>query len=217
MAHLKVISELLIGLDLDTADGGKAGPPFELPYGLTLPEREKDRWRHHLDVVTAARRLAVTLEGPAAPDGSREQVILKGLAERDSAALAVLAALRQGSSPPAVTGFAKVQQILDEGLRGLALECFGHNEFWHTDEGQFIAAASAAGLRAVKPGDGARSNLVLALRGDKPFGSDTGTPGGGFRRMPGGRAPIDPTRIDFIKQWIERPPCCRTCRANQSD
>ena len=34
-----------------------AGPPFELPYTLNLPDREEDRWRMHLDVSRASVRL----------------------------------------------------------------------------------------------------------------------------------------------------------------
>jgi hypothetical protein len=33
----------------------KAGPPFEMPYTLTLPSREADRWRAHRDLLTSSR------------------------------------------------------------------------------------------------------------------------------------------------------------------
>jgi hypothetical protein len=206
MSHLKAISELMVGLDLDAAGTRrKAGPPFELPYGLALPEREKDRWRRHVDVLTAARRLALELEASLASAANGEQVVLKALAERDSSALADLAELRNGKPPPAAVGFAKVRQILDEGLRGFPLMQFGHDEFWRIDEAKF-PTVTAAGLPVITPSDGASSNLVKALGGNAPFGSDIGTAGAALRRMPAGRAPIDPTRVAFIKQWIDALP-----------
>lgn len=201
MSHLKAISELLVTLDLDAAGGTKAGPPFELPYGLTLPEREKDRWRGHIDVLTAARLLARTLEASPPSDGS-EQAVLQALAERDSATLADLEELRQGRPPLPRIGFGKVGQILDEGLRGFPLVRAAHDEFWRVEEVEFLTKMPA-GMTAVKPGDGASSNLVKALRAEAPFGADTGTAGGLIRRMPAGRAPIDPTRIAFIEEWID--------------
>jgi rubrerythrin len=205
MSHVKELSELLVGLDLDTTGASKAGPPFELPYGLTLPEREKDRFRRHLDVLSAARRLALTLETTLAAGASgaeKERAILAAMAERDALASAELDQLRQGLTPPLVTGFAKVRRILDEALRGFPLARTGHDEFWRVDEEQFPAAAPA-GFPAVTPGDGANSNLVKALRGEAPFGSDLGAAGAFLRRMPAGRAPVDPTRIAFIEQWID--------------
>ncbi len=205
MSHLKAISELLVGLDIDSAGSGKAGPPFELPYGLTLPDREKDRWRRHVDVLTAARRLALELEASIASAAPSEQAVLSALTARDGAALADLAELRDGKPPLATSGFAKVRQILDEGLRGFPLMRFGHDEFWRVDEGKF-PAVTAAGFPVISPGDGANSNLVKALSGEAPFGMDIGTAGAGFRRMPAGRAPVDPTRVAFIRQWIDALP-----------
>jgi len=34
-----------------------AGPPFQMPYTLDIPERESDRWRWHRDLLFAARDL----------------------------------------------------------------------------------------------------------------------------------------------------------------
>jgi hypothetical protein len=32
-----------------------AGPPFELPDSLSVPDREPDRWLRHLDMIEASR------------------------------------------------------------------------------------------------------------------------------------------------------------------
>jgi hypothetical protein len=202
MGNLKGISELLVGLDLDAPGGLKAGPTFELPYALALPDREKDRWRRHADVLTAARALAITLETSVPPGADNEAAILGALAGRDNTALADLEEMRKGNSPVAATGFAKVRQILDEGLRGFPLARVGHDEFWRVDD-ETKLPASVVGQVPLKPGDGANSNLIKALKGEAPFGVDLGTPGGSLRRMPAGRAPIDPARIDFIEKWID--------------
>jgi hypothetical protein len=201
MGNLKGISELLVGLDLDAPGGLKAGPTFELPYALALPEREKDRWRRHVDVLTAARALAVELELSLAPGAEGEAAILTALAGRDSAALVDLEELRKGNPPVAAAGFAKVRQILDEGLRGFPLAQVVHDEFWRVADETKIP--SVVGHVPLKPGDGANSDLVKALKGEAPFGSDLGTPGRSLRRMPAGRAPIDPSRINFIEKWID--------------
>ena len=200
MSHVKAAGELLVRLDLDeTGAGGKAGAPFELPYALVLPDPERDRWRHHLDVLTAAENLA----GKIAPKGGDDEAaVLAVFRERDGAARSVLEALLAGTPAPAVRGFEKVRQILDEGLRGFPIQNAPHDAFWHKSEADFVAE-SPAGLPAVEPGNGRDSNLVKALRGEAPFGSDLGTSGGFIKRMPAGRAPIDPTRIAFIEKWID--------------
>jgi hypothetical protein len=51
-------------------------------------------------------------------------------------------------------------------------------------------------------GDGAHSNLVLALKGQAPFGKNLGVPGAKFRRMPAGLDPVPADSIRDIEQWI---------------
>jgi hypothetical protein len=199
MSHIKGISELLIQLPLDGGGTTKAGPPFELPYVLALPEREKDRWRVHLDVLTAARRLAANIEAdfdPAAPAAAAERALLSTLAEGDVAALTDLEALRQGQAPPVGNPTTKVRRILDEAVRGFPPPKaeYGHGAFWR--ESAFPDVDVFDTTPAVKRGDGTNSNLVRALRGELA----------GMRRMPAGRAPVDPNRIDFIKHWIDGLP-----------
>ena len=44
---------------------------------------------------------------------------------------------------------------------------------------------------------------MKALRGEAPFGADTGTASGIFRRMPAGRPAVKPQQIDLIQKWID--------------
>ncbi|WP_181150028.1 ferritin-like domain-containing protein [Ensifer aridi] len=205
MSHMKSISELLVGLDLHEAGAARAGPPFELPYDLALPDRERDRWRYHIDVLVAARRLVSLLEASRAAAAVAEQAVLSALAERDSVALNELFELCKGNSPSVAAGFAKVRSILDESLRGFPLSGVGHEAFWRVDAADF-PSAKPAGLAAIEPGNSANSNLIKALRGEPPFGTDMGAVGGAFRRMPAGRAPVDPSRLAFIERWIDALP-----------
>jgi Ferritin-like len=49
-------------------DAANAGPPFELPYTLALPDDERDRWRLHLALLDASRALIgdiVAASGPS--------------------------------------------------------------------------------------------------------------------------------------------------------
>ena len=136
------------------------------------------------------------------PGADGEAAILTALAGRDSTALVDLEEMRKGNPPAAATGFAKVRQILDEGLRGFPLARVGHDEFWRVDD-ETKLPSSVAGQVPLKPGDGSNSNLIKALKGEAPFGVDLGTPGGALRRLPAGRAPIEPARIKFIEKWID--------------
>ena len=52
-------------------------------------------------------------------------------------------------------------------------------------------------------GDGAGSNLVKALKGESPFGADSGNPDADFNRMPSGLSQVPPAAIAFIEEWID--------------
>ncbi|MGE5765353.1 MAG: ferritin-like domain-containing protein [Mycobacterium leprae] len=72
MYNLRALSGLLVRLPVSTdrPDGHRAGPPFQMPYSLTLPSMEADRWRLHRDLLDAAERLITQLQGvTAAGDG----------------------------------------------------------------------------------------------------------------------------------------------------
>ena len=83
MYQLRTIAGLLVRLPLDDAepDGPRAGPPFQMPYTLALPRRERDRWRVHRDLLDASSSVLARLkERGVSGDG---QDYLLALAQSD--------------------------------------------------------------------------------------------------------------------------------------
>jgi hypothetical protein len=78
MYNLRVIASTLVQLPLDAADpnGLHAGPPFEMPYTLDIPERESDRWLLQRDLLQAARIAIEELKPMASSDGLRFLIAL---------------------------------------------------------------------------------------------------------------------------------------------
>jgi len=64
MYNLRAIAGILVTLPL-CIDGGAelAGPPFEVPYTLALPDWDSDKWRVQRDLVRASERLINDLDG----------------------------------------------------------------------------------------------------------------------------------------------------------
>ncbi|MEZ6141573.1 MAG: ferritin-like domain-containing protein [Zavarzinella sp.] len=52
---LREIAIQLATLPLAAGGTDTAGPPFELPYTLVMPDHESDRWRLHRDLINASR------------------------------------------------------------------------------------------------------------------------------------------------------------------
>jgi len=70
-AGLKGISKKLVQLPLKAEGSSQeraAALPFELPYTLVLPDREPDRWRLHLALITSARGLIEKIEEASGSD-----------------------------------------------------------------------------------------------------------------------------------------------------
>ncbi len=87
MRALTTIADVLTGLDRTALPRkGKAGPPFELLDSLSLPARDEERWRWHLqrhqefDVIVDALlpneppETQAVLDGLKLDDGSRQQM-----------------------------------------------------------------------------------------------------------------------------------------------
>jgi hypothetical protein len=100
-----------------------------------------------------------------------------------------------------MTRFDRVKQILDAAVGPGTFAA--HGPFWRPLNRDAFVVRVVFGRRLVEIGNGAASNLVKALRGEPPFGSDVGTPQGIFRRMPAGRPPVPEADIQFIKRWID--------------
>ena len=62
MYNLRAIAGIIMTLPLDKAqDAARAGPPFEMPYTLSLPDWDSDKWRAHRDLIANSAKLARTL------------------------------------------------------------------------------------------------------------------------------------------------------------
>jgi hypothetical protein len=202
MRRLRKIANKLVRLPRDREPGeATAGPPFELPYTLNLPDREEDRWRAHLDVSRASARLvreALQAADPADADDGFLADLLK-LDEQDQAIMRSLAGGRgipEGSLP---TDFQKVVLILEESMRGFNVVSRAHANFWNgqTRE-EFIEQpppdGSAEHIIEHVPGGGFNpdgSPLVIRLEDPNPR-----------RRMPRSRPQVAAERLKFIRQWI---------------
>ncbi|MGY1679374.1 ferritin-like domain-containing protein [Geodermatophilus sp. SYSU D01176] len=197
MRHLEKIAGKLVQLPKDASGTVNAGPPFELPYTLNLPDGEPSRWRVHLDTSRAATRLVTTRLDPDADP------FLAALVARDTETQAIMAALAAGAEIPAdrlPTGFAKAVTILQEAVRGFRVGG-RHGSFWAgTTRDEFIRTP------------------VLPPGGDPPVALDeTGavvpdpdvaplvdrlTRQAAAARMPRFRPAVPAARIDYLRQWI---------------
>lgn len=200
MRRLKKIAGKLVQLPRDDPLGDThAGPPFELPYTLNLPDREADRWRLHLDVSRASVRLIggqlQPIDAAPAADG-----FLQDLVSLDEAAQAIMQSLAAGTGVPEgslPTDFRKAVLILEEAVRGFDIGPEPHANFWGgktreeflgNDFPQPVPPDPAGGFDF----DPDASELVQRLEGTVP----------GENRMPRFRPPVPAERIGFIRDWI---------------
>lgn len=99
--------------------------------------------------------------------------------------------------------FDKVIEILDRSVGGAGSHVGVHGPFWRGKTRDQFVTEQVFGRPLVVVGNGADSNLVKALKGEAPFGTDLGTSGATFRRMPAGLAPVSAQDIAFLEQWID--------------
>jgi hypothetical protein len=76
MYNLKAIACLLGELPLDRDPKLRAGPPFEMPYTVALPEDEEDVWRLHRDLLVASTALASGLAQTSKSGGAYAHSLL---------------------------------------------------------------------------------------------------------------------------------------------
>lgn len=100
--------------------------------------------------------------------------------------------------------FRRVIDILDEAIGGPQVGIGAHRAFWRGLTREEFVAKKVFGKALVILGDGANSNLVLALKGQAPFGADLSDPPAGatISRMPAGLSPVPADSIAFIEGWI---------------
>ncbi|MGH2708150.1 MAG: ferritin-like domain-containing protein, partial [Actinomycetota bacterium] len=132
MRRLRKIAIKLVQLPKDDPPGElHAGPPFELPYTLNLPEDEPQRWRTHLDASRAADRLIREKLQPDDQTADRDE-FLDDLLRLDEEAQVVMRALAAGRDIPPdslPSDFQKVVRILEEAVRGFTIGG-PHASFW---------------------------------------------------------------------------------------
>jgi hypothetical protein len=88
----KTLTTLPLKQTPDPADPAHAGPPFELPYTLALPDDERDRWHLHLALLDASAELIGEIEAasePSSPLTQAEKNLLTQLKANDLDARAV--------------------------------------------------------------------------------------------------------------------------------
>jgi len=99
--------------------------------------------------------------------------------------------------------YQEVVDILDKAVGGSTAPVGAHGGFWRGKTKAEFIAATVFGQQLLLSGDGTSSNLVKALKGEAPFGSDIGTADGIFRRMPAGRDPVPAKQVEVIRKWID--------------
>ncbi|GAA5149294.1 hypothetical protein GCM10023321_12930 [Pseudonocardia eucalypti] len=194
MRYLGKIAGKLVNLPKEEpATGTHAGPPFELPYTLNLPDGEEQRWRRHLDVSLASVRL-VREELPPID----AEPFLEHMVESDLRAQAVMSSLARGEGIPPEnlpTGFAKVVTILEEAVRGFTIG--RHGNLWAGTTRDGFLALRFFGTPPVMEDQGGvvadpdAAPLIARLSDPVPR-----------TRMPRLRPPVPAERVSFIRQWI---------------
>src|SRR3712207_1077578 len=107
---------------------------------------------------------------------------------------------RSGEGCP-MNRFQEVVSLLDKAIGGPTVSIGIHGPFWRGKTKDDFIEATVIGQEVLIVGDGANSNLIKALRGEPPFGTDTGSAGAMFRRMPAGRPPMPPENIAILQRW----------------
>lgn len=194
MRRLSKIAAKLVQLPKDDTGHVHAGPPFELPYTLDIPDGEAARWRVHLDTSRASTRLVAAHLDATADPFLADLVASDTAAQARMAALATTGTLPTGSLP---AGFAKAVTILEEAVRGFTIGA--HDNFWAgltRDEfvvadvfGEAVIARDAAGAVDPVAGDSALVQRLTAT--DEQL------------RMPRLRPAVPAARIGHIEQWIK--------------
>ncbi|WP_441246886.1 ferritin-like domain-containing protein [Kitasatospora sp. McL0602] len=88
MYNLRAISGMLVQLPLSASepDGDRAGPPFEMPYTLELPDQDRNRWLLQRDLLQASQlAVAAVRRAPGAVSGAVPYLV--ALAESDRISL----------------------------------------------------------------------------------------------------------------------------------
>ena len=97
--------------------------------------------------------------------------------------------------------FTDVLALLDKAVGDAPVGA--HHAFWRGLTRDAFVAKRVFGLPLIAEHDGAGSNLIKALKGEAPFGSDIGTPGATMPRMPERRPAVADADIACLSEWID--------------
>lgn len=198
MRRIKKISSKLVQLPMsDPENGVNAGPPFQLPYTIALPDLERSRWRVLQGVARSS--LGLLEEKLLSTPEDRDDPFLLDLQASDRQRLDVLDALADDRPIPddaQPENFQKVVHILEQSVRGFEIGV--HGNIWTEktrDEfvDQLIFNRPLIGRSQSDDCklSSADSQLVSKIDPNKP-----GLP------MPRYRPPIDDSRRQYISEWI---------------
>ncbi|HET9495795.1 MAG TPA: ferritin-like protein, partial [Chloroflexia bacterium] len=140
MRHLSLVASRLVTLpkaEVDPEQPERAGAPFELPYTLNLPDRDRERWRTHLDVMSTCLSLEHAIEEAHPED--RDDPLLRGLILHDIEAQRLARAAMAGEALSYTErDFLKVVRLLEGSVRGFRIGA--HRNFWRgLTRDQFVA------------------------------------------------------------------------------
>lgn len=85
MYQIRSIASVLVQLPVrpeTPPEKAAAGPPFQMPYTLDIPQREDDRWRWHRDMFIASRNILDVLD--TIDDDKRRRGYVAALRESDA-------------------------------------------------------------------------------------------------------------------------------------
>jgi hypothetical protein len=109
-----------------------------------------------------------------------------------------------GHEGGSMANYQEIVNLLDEAVGGSASPVGAHGAFWQGKTRDEFVTAIVFGQKVLIVGDSKNSNIIKALRGEAPFGTDVGTAGGIFRRMPAGRPPMPLEKVEIIQKWIDQ-------------
>ena len=193
MRRLKKIAEKLVELPVAGSASLRAGAPFELPFSLSLPHIDSDRWAALAGRFEAARAY---IESSLLVVGEPAHELLASVAGSDARAATIAGAIARGVALPAdahPTEFRKAMLVLDEAVRGFDVAPRGHGTFWRGVTRDQLVAATVSGGPVITPGDTDNSPLLDL----------TGAPENA-RGMPRFRPRIAAERQSFLVDWVAR-------------
>lgn len=91
MYNLRAIAGIIIQIPLGDGSANVAGPPFEMPYTISMPDWDSDKWRAHRALIANSKKLTTTM----IQSGEEQSDYLRSLENNDALAGQVIDVLMQ--------------------------------------------------------------------------------------------------------------------------